>query len=131
MNTIDNKVQFTEYLREHDLDDGDGIPQTWLTASEALTASETAGSPPAPPDTIYFLKHALLESGTSVRCFFSLADLGLYTANEGMEDGSYIVQREAEDMILYDGRKFNVRAYVVIWNNTCYLWHEYMLKVSV
>jgi hypothetical protein len=105
------------------LDDGDGIPPTYLSLQEAAEA------PRAPAGTIYFLKHALLESGTSVRCFFSLEDLGLYTANEDMADGSYVIQREVEDMLLYEGRKFNVRSFVVIWQNTCYLWHDYMFKV--
>jgi hypothetical protein len=87
----------------HDL-----VPWSGITAAAALAHDCSASS-------LWFVKPALLSGGRGIRCIHG-ADL-----HDLVLEKNVILQRAVDDLLLWDGKKFTARIYVLIWNQRLFL----------
>ena len=100
---LNDKCRLARYLREAGLE-GDGIPRTYLSVAELLAAAAGPGdaraSGEAPRAPLYFLKYALVEAAMGVQCFHAPQDVARAVADQGIPEGTYVIQREVADLLL-------------------------------
>jgi hypothetical protein len=105
-NPLANKWAFYQAVVQaglHDL-----VPWSGITAAAALAHDCSASS-------LWFVKPALLSGGRGIRCIHG-ADLhGLVL------EKNVILQRAVDDLLLWEGKKFTARIYVLIWNQCLFL----------
>jgi hypothetical protein len=106
-NPLSNKWTFFRDVQRLSLDQL--VPWSCTTVPDAL-AYDSA------PDSLWFIKPTLLSGGRGIRCIrgSELQDIEL--------GENTILQRAVDDLLLWEGKKFTARIYVLIWNKSVFLY---------
>jgi len=108
-NPLANKWLFFQAVERAGL--GELVPWSGCSAADALAHDSS-------PASLWFLKPTLLSGGRGIRCLHG-ADLHGFILEKHM-----ILQRSVDDLLLWDGKKFTARIYVLIWNHSVYLYSD-------
>lgn len=112
-NTLSNKASLARSLSEHQL--ASLAPQTCFSIAEAMRCQT--------PPNIWFIKNIYGSGGKNMACVTheQLANVEL--------SADQIVQAGVTELALYDGKKFTVRLYCLIWEQKIYLYQNGFLVV--
>ncbi len=113
-NPLANKWAFFQAVVQagmHDL-----VPWSGINAADALAHDSSASS-------LWFVKPALLSGGRGIRCIHG-ADL-----HDLVLEKNVVLQRAVDDLLLWDGKKFTARIYVLIWNESLFLYSDGFILV--
>ena len=113
-NPLANKWSF--FQSAHRLDLGNLVPWSTMTVPDALAYDSS-------PSSLWFIKPTLLSGGRGIRCIrgnqLPAVELEKHT----------ILQRAVDDLLLWDGKKFTARMYVLVFNKNVYLYADGFILV--
>jgi prolyl 4-hydroxylase len=105
---LDHKLLLAKRLREH----GMNYPRVYFTEEDV----------PADPAKFWYVKDPLSTAGKKV-FLCSGADIGDFYKP------GYLIQEAIQDVALIDGRKFTIRAYVLVHDRVVYFYQDSFLVV--
>lgn len=106
-NPLSNKWTFFKDVQRLSLDNF--VPWSCATVSDAFDYDSA-------PDSLWFIKPTLLSGGRGIRCIRG-------SEMQDIEIGeNTILQRAVDDLLLWGGKKFTARIYVLIWDKRVFLY---------
>ena len=113
-NPLANKAALAQALMDHNLESL--APKTYFTVHDAVDHK-------GEPTPIWFIKNAYGTGGKGMQCVANndLANIDLKT--------NHIIQAGVTELALFEGKKFTVRVYCLVWRHKIYLYQNGFLVV--